>query len=108
MRKIGSKTPTVRSHYIAYRLLLQLEDTEGVAIDKIEDKFSVLYLSLRTAGVQKYLGVDIKAEPDQARVPVAHGNEQKLANYATWMFGDEKRPPLSLILGILISLVACF
>jgi len=94
MRKIGSKTPTVRSHYIAYRLLLQLEDTEGVAIDKIEDKFSVLYLSLRTAGVQKYLGVDIKAEPDQARVPVAFGNEQKLANYAAWMFGDEKRPPL--------------
>ncbi|MEC4024246.1 hypothetical protein VSO52_15790 [Pseudomonas fulva] len=94
MRKIGSKTPTVRSHYIAYRLLLQLEDTEGVAIDKIEDKFSVLYLSLRTGGVQKYLGVDIKADPSQAKFPVAAGNEQKLANYATWMFGDEKRPPL--------------
>jgi len=94
MRKIGSKTPTVRSHYIAYKLLLQLEDTEGVAIEKIEDKFSVLYLSLRTAGVQKYLGIDIKASPDAARVPVAQGDEQKLYNYAKWMFGDEKNPPL--------------
>lgn len=94
MRKIGSKTPTVRSHYIAYKLLLQLEDTEGVAIEKIEDKFSVLYLSLRTSGVQQYLGVDIKAEPDKAKLPVPANNEQKLANYARWMFGDEKRPPL--------------
>lgn len=94
MRKIGSKTPTVRSHYIAYKLLLQLEDTEGVAIEKIEDKFSVLYLSLRTAGVQKYLGIDIKAEPNKARVPVAQDAEQKLYNYAKWMFGDESNPPL--------------
>jgi hypothetical protein len=73
---------------------LQLEDTEGVAIEKIEDKFSVLYLSLRTAGVQKYLGIDIKAEPDAARVPVSQDNEQRLYNYAKWMFGDEKQPPL--------------
>lgn len=94
MRKIGSKTPTVRSLYIAYRLLLQLEDAEGVAIDKIEDKFSVLYLSLRTAGVQKYLGIDIKAEPKEAQFPVAQGDEKNLINYATWMFGDEKKPPL--------------
>lgn len=94
MRKIGSKTPTVRSHYIAYKLLLQLEDIEGVAIEKIEDKFSVLYLSLRTAGVQDYLGVDIKANPTEAREPVKRENEQKLANFARWMFGDDTRPPL--------------
>ena len=27
MRKIGSKTPTVRQNYISYRLLLQMEDS---------------------------------------------------------------------------------
>jgi len=95
MRKIGSKTPTVRSHYIAYKLLLQMEDTSGeIAIDKIEDKFSVLYLSLRTAGVQSYLGIDIKAPPQDAAHPVPKDKEENLIRYARWMFGDHKTPPL--------------
>lgn len=94
MRKIGSKTPAVRSHYIAYKLLLQMEQTEDIDIEKIEDKFSVLYLSLRTAGVQDYLGIDIQATPDQAAKPVPREKEHNLVNYARWMFGDEKTPPL--------------
>jgi hypothetical protein len=94
MRKIGSKTTTVRSHYIAYKLLLQMEETENVAIEKIEDKFSVLYLSLRTAGVQDYLGIDLKAAPENAATPVPKDNEEKLVRYAKWMFGDSKTPPL--------------
>jgi hypothetical protein len=94
MRKIGSKTPTVRSHYIAYKLLLQLEDTDGVSVDKIEDKFSVLYLSLRTAGVQEYLDIDIKAEPYIGSSPVPRKKEQQLSNYAKWMFGTTDKPPL--------------
>lgn len=95
MRKIGSKTPTVRSHYIAYKLLLQMEDASGdIAIEKIEDKFSVLYLSLRTAGVQEYLGIDIKASPKDAAHPVPRDKEENLVRYARWMFGDQKTPPL--------------
>lgn len=94
MRRIGSKTTTVRSHYIAYKLLLQMEETDEIAIDRIEDKFSVLYLSLRTAGVQSYLGLDIKAEPKDAATPVPAENEERLINYARWMFGDDKNPPI--------------
>lgn len=94
MRRIGSKTTTVRSHYIAYKLLLQMEETEEIAIDKIEDKFSVLYLSLRTAGVQHYLGLDIRAEPEDAATPVPAENVDRLINYARWMFGDDKNPPM--------------
>ncbi|EMB4861287.1 hypothetical protein U9F62_005662 [Pseudomonas aeruginosa] len=94
MRKIGSKTTTVRSHYIAYKLLLQMEDTDDVAIEKIEDKFSVLYLSLRTAGVQDYLGIDLKANPENAATPVPKSNEERLTRYAKWMFGDSKNPPI--------------
>lgn len=94
MRKIGSKTPTVRSHYIAYKLLLQMEDTENIAIEKIEEKFSVLYLSLRTSGVQNYLGIDIKADPKEAALPVPQERQENLIRYALWMFGDNKKPPL--------------
>ncbi|MBM4033685.1 MAG: hypothetical protein FJ291_18155 [Planctomycetes bacterium] len=94
MRKIGSKTPTVRQNYISYRLLLQMEDQEGISIQNVEDKFSVLFLSLRTSGVQKYLQIDIRAEPKEARLPVPQDRLEGLKNFALWLFGSEERPPL--------------
>lgn len=93
-RKIGSKTPTVRQHYISYRLLLQMDGQEGIAMDRVEDKFSVLYLSLRTQGVQKYLNIDIASDPKGAKEPVPKDKLTNLVNFAAWMFGTEKKPPI--------------
>lgn len=93
-KKIGSKTPTVRQHYISYRLLLQMEDREDIALEKVEKKFSVLYLSLRTEGVQKYLQIDIQADPAKARKPVPASRLKALTHFAQWLFGDDKTPPL--------------
>lgn len=93
-RKIGSKTPTVRHNYIAYRLLRQMEQQDRIAVNKVEEKFSVLYLSLRTRGAQQYLKIDIQAAPDQAANPVPEEYIDNLVNFALWLFGDQKRPPL--------------
>jgi hypothetical protein len=94
MRKIGSKTPAVRQHYISYRLLLQMEDRDEISIEHVEDKFSVLYLSLRTDGVQTYLEIDIQADPKTARSPVPKAKLKQLANFAMWLFGNDEKPPL--------------
>lgn len=94
MRKIGSKTPTVRQNYISYRLLLQMEDVDDVAINKVEERFSVLFLSLRTDGVRTYLNIDINADPKLAKRPVPKDKLDKLVNFATWLFGTDKKPPL--------------
>ncbi|MBK9715418.1 MAG: hypothetical protein IPO81_29670 [Kouleothrix sp.] len=94
MRKIGSKAPTVRQNYISYRLLLQMEQQENISLENVEEKFSVLYLSLRTAGVQRYLHIDIRADPEHARHPVPEDKLKQLTNFALWLFGDKKRPPL--------------
>lgn len=93
-RKIGSKTPVVRNHYIAYKLLLQMENEEDVAVEKVEEKFSVLYLSLRTQGAKKYLHIDLDASEGKAKTPVPKGHLKNLVNFAKWLFGDEKTPPL--------------
>jgi transposase-like protein len=69
-RKIGSKTETVRRNYISYRLLLQMEEAQGISVKDVEDRFSVLFLSLRTSGAQQYLQIDIAADPKQAVRPV--------------------------------------
>lgn len=94
-RRIGSKTPAVRQNYISYRLLQQMEQhSEKVDIEKVEDRFSVLYLSIRTEGVQKYLSIDIEADPVSARKPVPRENLKQLVNFAKWLFGDAKHAPL--------------
>ena len=93
-RKIGSKTNTVRQNYISYRLLLEMENQDDVSISKVEEKFSVLYLSLRTHGVQKYLHIDIQAPEGKAATPVPKSHLKNLVFYARWLFGDEKNPPL--------------
>lgn len=93
-RKIGSKTPTVRQNYISYRLLLQMEQQDSIDINAVEDKFSVLYLSLRTKGVQNYLHINIHAEPGVAINPVPEEHLEKLVHFSQWLFGNEKTPPL--------------
>lgn len=95
MQRIGSKTPTVRQHYIAYRILLEIEDSvEKFSSEYAEGRFSVMYLSLRTQGVQKYLQIDIMADPDTARKPVPKSHLEALANFALWLFGSKNQPPL--------------
>lgn len=94
-RRIGSKLPVVRRNYISYRILLQMEDLEKeISLEHVEEKFSVLYLSLRETGVQRFLQVDIAAPPDQAARPVPDEKLEALAEFALWLFGTDEQPPL--------------
>ncbi len=94
-RRIGSKEPVVRRNYISYRILLQMEDLEEkVSLEHVEEKFSVLYLSLRELGVQTFLDVDISAPPGRAMRPVPKDKLDALAEFALWLFGTDEKPPL--------------
>lgn len=93
-RKIGSKTPAVRQNYISYRLLLQIEKNADVPREQFEERFSVMYLSLRTRGVQRFLEIDIQADPKTAKKPVPNRKLKELANFALWLFGDSEKLPL--------------
>lgn len=94
-KQIGSKTPTVRQNYIAYRVLLQMEDIgDEVDLERVEKRFSVLYLSLRTSGVQNYLSIDIKAEPAAAKRPIPPKHIKNLARFALWLFGRGDQGPI--------------
>lgn len=96
-RKIGSKTETVRRNYISYRLLLQIEKTTDIPEEQFEERFSVMFLSLRTQGAQKFLQIDIHADPQSANTPVPKSHLKALANFALWLFGkgEERRPLFS-------------
>jgi hypothetical protein len=94
-KRIGSKVPTVRQNYISYRLLLQMENkSDKIDVSRVEGRFSVLYLSLRTRGVQTYLDIDIEADPRTAKTPVPPGKLKQLENFARWLFGAEDQEPI--------------
>ncbi|HEV2842721.1 MAG TPA: hypothetical protein VGW39_15470 [Chthoniobacterales bacterium] len=95
MRRIGSKTEPVRRNYISYRILLQMkEHDEQIDLSRVEERFSVLFLSLRTRGVQKYLKVDIEAAPGKAKRPIPPDRVQALIHFARWLFGYQDVEPI--------------
>ncbi len=53
-----------------------------------------MYLSLRTEGVQKYLQIDIQADPDKVKKEIPKLHRKALTNFALWLFGNEERSPL--------------
>ena len=93
-KQIGMKTDTVRRNYIAYRIVKQMESLDiEVSEQGVESRFSVLFLSLREEGVRSFLGIDIRSEPKEAKLPVPQAMRDNLSDFARWLFGtDEQRP----------------
>ncbi len=96
MRKIGSKTPVVERNYIAYCIFAQMQETEDLQTDLVQDRFSVLFLSLRSQLVQKFLGVEGKfgIDPAEVKPPVDANHLDRLREYSRWLFGDTETPPI--------------
>ena len=94
-KQIGHRAATIQRNYIAYRILRQINDLEiDISEEGLEKRFSVLFLSLREKGVQTFLGVDIKAEPEEAQTPVPEENRNNLSDFVTWLFGSKDSKPL--------------
>ena len=94
-KKIGSKTPTVRNHYFAHKLVKQLEEKfEDFDDDNISNRFSVLYLAIQKPGVQEYLNLDLNKKFSHKNFPIDLKNLDKLGNFGKWIFGDAANPPL--------------
>lgn len=93
-KRIGSKTATVRQNYIAFNVLRQMEKDDEIDLEKVEERFSVLYLALRSGGVQRYLGIDGDAAPSDAKTPVPKDKSKQLQHFARWVFGTSKNEPM--------------
>jgi hypothetical protein len=96
-KKIGSRLSAVRQKNIGYRLLRQLEEQVeefDPDLEAAQKRFSVMYLSLRTPSVQDYLQINIDELSPQIEFPVPATNLKRLGNYAKWIFGTDKIPPL--------------
>ena len=95
MRQIGADILRVRYYYISYRLFLQMEDIlEDFSAENTEFRFSTMFFCLQTLGVQKYLGLDLSADPSDARIPVPKNRLDALAHFTRWLSGSPQQPSL--------------
>ena len=96
MRKIGSTTPVVERNYVAFSILTQMESVEDLSVEEVKNRFSVLFLSLRSKAVQRFLGVEEKfgIDPKDVNPPIAADKLEHLKEYSRWLFGDGETQPV--------------
>jgi hypothetical protein len=96
MRKIGSKTDVVERNYIAYCILTQMEGITGIDVEEVEERFSVLFLSIRTKSIQEFLGIKQKfgLNPSEVSPPIDDDHIDNLIEYSAWLFGTSETPPV--------------
>lgn len=94
-RKIGSKSPTVRKHYVAFSTLKQIEESVETFVPELaERRFAVLYMSIDTVGAQQYLNINLDSDPNALRLPIPKSHINNLKNFARWLFGTKELEPL--------------
>lgn len=94
-REIGSRTDTVRQNYTAFKMLMQMEATEGIDWNEVEERFSILFLSIRSGGTRDFLGVTLSGDHPSTQNPIPDSKKENAKKFATWVFGDrdaKKRP----------------
>ncbi|MBN9017760.1 MAG: hypothetical protein J0H11_10120 [Rhizobiales bacterium] len=94
-KQIGSRTDTVRLNYVAFKILLQLEATlDQDEWAEVEDKFSVLFLALRSQGVRHFIGLDLNSAPTGEHDPIPEQKKEDVSRFVSWLFGSKSKKPL--------------
>ena len=89
-RIIGSRSPTVREHYVAYTLVRQARDQMLIDTSFAEDSFGVLRRSLSDPNIRSFIGLELdKSERELAR-PVPRSKSEHVKEFFEWAFGDAK------------------
>jgi hypothetical protein len=91
-KQIGSRSDVVRQNYVAYKILQQIEATFDLdEWAEVEGKFSVLLLSMRSAKVRDFLGIDTINEPKGLHDPIPNSKKEDLKRFIEWVFGTKEK-----------------
>jgi hypothetical protein len=88
-RQIGSRSDTVRQHYLAFKMLLQMEEMEDFDWSEVESRFSLLFLSVRSEGTRGFLGVELQGDSPTSVKPIPEAKKDDARHFATWLFGTK-------------------
>ncbi len=93
-RFIGSKTPTVREHYIAYTMVRQARDQMLIDTTFAEASFGVLRRSLSDPNIRTYLGLELDKSERNLAKPIPKSKSEHVEEFFEWAFGNEKTEPV--------------
>jgi hypothetical protein len=93
-REIGSRSDTVRQNYTAFKMLLQMEAEEGFDWSEVEERFSVLFLSIRSEGTREFLGVELKGDRPATEQPIPEEKADDTKDFVRWLFGTKDERPI--------------
>lgn len=93
-KQIGSRSDVVRQHYVAFKILLQMEEMENFDWSEVEERFSILFLSIRSEGTRDFLGVELRGDKPANERPIPEAKRRDTENFVTWLFGTKDRKPV--------------
>lgn len=93
-KRIGSKSNVVRQNYLAFKLLLQIESEENFDWSEVEERFSVLFLSIRSEGTRSFLGIDLKRKPEELKQSPPAKHKDEIKPFVSWVFGTKDTDPV--------------
>jgi len=89
-RETGSKKPTIRDNYIAYRILLQAREDFNIDTSKLEKNFSVFYRALSHPSITKFIGLDKEKNPTELKKPISSKKIDSLEELIGFIHGTNK------------------
>lgn len=92
-RIVGSKSNTVREHYVAYALVRQARDHFLIDTTFAEEAFGVLRRSLSDPDIRAFIGLNFDKSERELSRPLAKSKAGALKELFLWMFGDEETEP---------------
>lgn len=90
-RLIGSKTKTVREHYVSYTLVRQAKDSFNLDTDRAEESFGILRRALSDPNIRDYIGLDLGRKERELAKPLKRSYASRLDEAFRWMFGTKTR-----------------
>jgi hypothetical protein len=93
-REIGSRSDTVRQNYTAFKMLLQMEEKENFDWSEVEERFSILFLSIRSEGTREFLGVQLKGDRPATEQPIPVEKDDNTKDFVRWLFGTKDERPI--------------
>ena len=93
-RIIGSRSPTVREHYIAYTLVRQARDQMAIDTSFAEEAFGVLRRSLSDPNIRSFIGLELDKSERQLAKPLPRSRAESVEEFFEWAFGTKRRKPV--------------
>jgi len=92
--QIGDSQGSARKNYISYKLVQQSKDEFEYNTENAEEHFSLLILAIGQGKIKRYLGLPTRIKDTDPEAPVPKEKVDNLNNLMSWLYGDERDPPV--------------